>query len=214
MTENEFIIDTKRHLPHKQLPDCVLFITWRLAFTLPDYVYQKLSEQRKVHLNESKDLSREDENAKTIDFRNAQFHFFDNWIDNYKDCQHDLSQEPYLSIVSDVLKYDNGKKYAISSYCIMPNHVHLVIKPLTKETGDLYTLPEIMETIKKVTAHKINKAISREGRFWQQESYDRIIRDEAEYLKTCEYVIMNPVKAGLVQNREDWAGTYLCKELR
>lgn len=213
MTEPEFIVDSKRHLPHKQLTGCVLFITWRLAFTLPKAILNDLAMIRSNYLKERKKSILADGKNKYIEFKNIQFNYFDDWIDNYKECKHNLTLDPYSNIIKKVIHSDENIKYILSAYCIMSNHIHLVIKPLTKNNGTFYTITELTGFLKSITAHKINKALSLKGQVWQHESYDRIIRDENEYLDTVKYVIMNPVKAGLVDKWDNWSGTYLCKEL-
>ena len=214
MSEPDFIVDTKRHLPHKQLSDSVIFLTWRLAFTLPEAIQQKLAENRINHISASNSLSATEKLTAKDAFAVQQFTTFDNWIDKYAGTKHYISAEPYLSIIANTIMHDERKKYDVSAYCVMPNHVHLIIKPLPKNDGVYCTILEISEQIKSVTAHKINRVLGISGKFWQHESYDRVIRDETEYLKTVEYVINNPVKSGLVDKWEEWQGTYLCQELR
>lgn len=65
-------------------------------------------------------------------------------------------------------------------------------------------MSEITQTIKSVTAHKINRLLRRSGSFWLHESYDRIIRNDHEYYATFDYIVMNPVAAGLARRPEDW----------
>jgi len=214
LSEQEFVINNRRHLPHKQLTDCTLFITWRIAFTLPDNILRELAEKRNQHFKDIKTISPEEENIYRNEFALRHFAHFDNWIDKFEGCKYNLCIEPLTSIITDTLKYNDNRKYTISCYCIMPNHVHLIIKPLYKNDKEYYALDEIMHAIKNYSAHKINKAVENKGHFWQNESYDRIIRDYIEYLKTVEYVVSNPVKAGLVDKWEDWKGTYICKDLR
>jgi putative transposase len=214
LSEPEFVVDTKRHLPHKQLTDCVLFITWRLAFTLPESVLQKIAMNKSNYLNSIKDFTPQEKKNAGEDYKNSQFEYFDDWIDKFNGGKHNISLEPYLSIITDTIKHDESKKYTVSAYCIMPNHAHLIIKPLYKSENIYYAISEITEFLKSISAHKLNKALSLKGQLWQHESYDRVIRDEDEYKKTVEYVLMNPVKAGLVDKWEAWNGNYLCKELR
>jgi putative transposase len=214
VTEPVFIVDTKRHLPHKQLTDCVLFITWRLAFSLPEMILQELALQRSNYLKEIKSSSEPEQKDKAIELRCNQFRYVDNWLDKYGDCQHNLSTNPYRGIITNTIKHDERNKYKISAFCIMPNHVHLIIKPLCRADDSYHTLTDITSTLKSVTAHKINQALQLRGKLWQDESYDRIMRDEKEYLETCEYVINNPVKAGFVKKWEDWAGTFLSDDLQ
>jgi hypothetical protein len=69
-----------------------------------------------------------------------------------------------------------------------------------------------MHTMKSYTAHKANSLLSREGEFWQHESYDRSIRDQEEWERVIAYVLNNPVKAGLVTDWQDWPFTYIRKQ--
>ena len=71
-------------------------------------------------------------------------------------------------------------------------------------------LSKIMQSLKRHTARQANIVLGREGPFWQDESYDRVIRDNEEYFRTVRYVLENPVKAGLVLQWNEWQWTY-CK---
>ncbi|MCL5021739.1 MAG: hypothetical protein M1339_08835 [Bacteroidetes bacterium] len=55
----------------------------------------------------------------------------------------------------------------------------------------------------------MNPSLGRSGPFWQDESYDHVIRGAAELERTILYVINNPVKAGLAKSWENWPWTYL-----
>jgi REP element-mobilizing transposase RayT len=67
-----------------------------------------------------------------------------------------------------------------------------------------------MQSLKRHTARQANMILGRKGAFWQDESYDRVIRDHEEYIRTANYVLENPVKADLVAQRDEWPWTY-CK---
>jgi REP element-mobilizing transposase RayT len=73
-----------------------------------------------------------------------------------------------------------------------------------------YKLTAILASLKKYTALRVNRELNRSGTFWQDESYDRVIRDDQELERTIVYVLQNPVKAGLVNSWEDWQWNY-CK---
>ena len=81
----------------------------------------------------------------------------------------------------------------------MPNHVHLLLTP----NADI-ELSQIMHSIKSFTSNKINQAVGRKGKLWQEESFDRYIRDRNHYEKTIAYIENNPVKAGLCEKPGDW----------
>jgi len=65
-----------------------------------------------------------------------------------------------------------------------------------------------MQSLKRYTAAKANKILVRRGPFWQHENYDHIVRNEHELERIIVYVLNNPVKAGLVKNRDDWKWNY------
>ncbi|HTP12246.1 MAG TPA: transposase, partial [Bacteroidota bacterium] len=128
-----------------------------------------------------------------------------------------LSDERIADLIAGSIRYRDGRDYDIAAYCVMPNHVHLVIgtgehdlfKPVG-QIGNLSNKPfsKIMQSLKRYTATQANNILCRSGKFWQDESYDHIVRDEAEFEHVVEYVIYNPVKAGLVKRWRDWKWTY------
>jgi REP element-mobilizing transposase RayT len=73
----------------------------------------------------------------------------------------------------------------------MPNHVHLLITPLVP-------VPQLTQSLKRFTATQGNRILARTGQpFWQDESYDRLVRNDEEFRKITHYIEMNPVNAGL-----------------
>jgi REP element-mobilizing transposase RayT len=97
-----------------------------------------------------------------------------------------------------ILYFDN-KRYRIIAWCIMPNHVHVII-----EIWALYPLADILHSWKSYTAHQANKLLQRSGEFWFREYHDRFIRNEEHFADAVEYVENNPVKAGLADSKEEW----------
>ena len=79
----------------------------------------------------------------------------------------------------------------------MHNHVHLVMKP---NVG--FELEDILEGLKGFVSRKVNRHLSRTGVLWEQESFDRIIRDEEHLFRVIQYIGRNPGKAGYA--REQW----------
>lgn len=65
----------------------------------------------------------------------------------------------------------NGKKFELHAAVVMPDHVHLLLTPLYDDQGEV-SLPEILQEIKSVSAHKVNKYLGRRGRLWQEESFE------------------------------------------
>jgi REP element-mobilizing transposase RayT len=121
-----------------------------------------------------------------------------------------LRNELVANIVAEAIRYRDGKVYTLDAFTIMPNHGHLVFTPLEKDKGVYYSLTEILQSLKRHTARKANEVLGRSGAFWQDESYDHIVRNQAELERIIQYVINNPVKAGLVEDWKKWKWTY-CK---
>jgi REP element-mobilizing transposase RayT len=88
-------------------------------------------------------------------------------------------------------------RYQMHSFVVMPNHVHLLATPQVAATRWLGPL-------KGFTAHEANRILGRNGPFWQDESYDHLVRSDAEFERIREYIEGNPVKAGLVTAAENW----------
>ena len=86
----------------------------------------------------------------------------------------------------------------------MPDHVHLLLRPREVESGLWTDLGKIMKIVKGAGARRINLALGTSGSVWQDESYDRIIRDEQEFEGKWTYMRENPVRAGLVDVPEDY----------
>jgi REP element-mobilizing transposase RayT len=82
---------------------------------------------------------------------------------------------------------------------VMPDHVHLLLAPLADPAGPV-SIPEIMQAIKGASAHRINRALGRKGKVWEEESFDRALRRQESILEKLEYIIGNRVGAGLVSD--------------
>ena len=72
-----------------------------------------------------------------------------------------------------------------------------------------YVLADALKKLKGVSAYECNKLLNRRGAFWQHESYDHVVRDDAELERTVRYILNNPVKAYLCKNWRDWKWTYV-----
>jgi REP element-mobilizing transposase RayT len=91
----------------------------------------------------------------------------------------------------------------------MPNHVHIVFTPIVSRTGcSTYIVTDILKSLKWYTALRCNKLLKHSGAFWQHESYDHVVQDEKELRRIVEYILNNPVKAGLCEKWEDWQWSY------
>ena len=102
------------------------------------------------------------------------------------------------AMVTDAILYRESKHYDLHAFVVMPNHVHLLITPMVGVT-------KIMHSLKRFTAFEANRTLGRSDQpFWQDESYDRLVRDGAEFDRITRYIENNPVKAGLVSAPEEF----------
>ena len=67
-----------------------------------------------------------------------------------------------------------------------------------------FSIPEITQSIKSESAHRINKALARRGPVWQDESFDHVLRCEESLSEKAAYVLRNLVRAGLVKDPSDY----------
>jgi len=113
------------------------------------------------------------------------------------------------NIVFDGIKFHAGKKYGLLACVVMETHVHFILQPLEEASGSFYSLAQIMHSIKSYSANKIQRLCSKKGQVWLNENYDRIVRDDKEYLEKLNYIVNNPLKAGVVDNPEDYKWLYI-----
>jgi len=132
------------------------------------------------------------------------FNLYDTLLDKSDGSKNYLQRSEIAEIVRGTIIYPDGKDYTLICYCIMPNHVHIIFELLPQNKG----ISKIMQSIKRISARESNKILMHEGKFWQDESYDRLIRDERELYFTIKYVLLNPVHAGLTDNWQNWKYTY------
>jgi len=123
----------------------------------------------------------------------------------------DLELTPEIRrLVLEACRHFEGVRYRLWSAVVMPDHVHLLLTPRRDKKGQWYALSRILHSLKSFSAKQINELLKRRGAVWQDESYDRIMRDEAECLEKWEYIRNNPVKRGLCSRPEEWEGWYEC----
>jgi putative transposase len=100
-----------------------------------------------------------------------------------------LRQNEIASLVAASL--DRGEElnhYQLASFVIMANHVHALLLPKVQAS-------HLMKSLKGCTAREANRLLGRTGiPFWQKESYDHAVRNEAEWNRIVRYIENNPVK--------------------
>ena len=170
-------------LPHWRQDGVTYFVTWRTADSLPkDRVDAWMAERAawmKAHPEPWDDRTEAEYYER---FSNR----WESWLDEcHGDCL--LAQPELRRLVEDTLRHDDGSKYQLRSFVVMPNHVHVLVTPLNG-----HTLSELLQAWKSVSSHRINKALGRHGEFWQKESFDHIVRNERQLERFSEYIRRNP----------------------
>ena len=105
----------------------------------------------------------------------------------------------YASSLVEVIRARSERWHApVYAYCVMPDHVHLVLGP-----GSGCDVIRFVGEVKNLTQRAV-WAQGFEGRLWQPRFWDRILREEEDVETVVQYVIHNPVRAGLVSEWHEW----------
>ena len=183
------------YLPHIKVAGAAYFITFRLADSLPRAVILRLKDQRD-------DMLRRAAADHPDGTRHTLFKWYAAEVDSVLD-QHTgaawLREPRIANLVVNSFRRLADKHYRLHAWCVMPNHVHAVVRPLGANSLD-----GILQQWKSSTAHRANRLLGRSGPFWQRESYDHWIRDEADFAHCVRYTEDNPVKARLCASSSDW----------
>ncbi len=123
-------------------------------------------------------------------------------IARYEDAGHGsclLRNPDAAQTVQSAFLHFDGDRYRLLEWCVMPNHVHLLI-----HCGFGTSLGEIVRSWKTFTARKINTLSGTSGQLWARDYHDRYIRDPDHLANARAYIRNNPVKAGLCQSPAAW----------
>ncbi len=165
---------SRHYLPHFDAPETRQAVTFRLADSLPADAIARLRDDPRV--------------------RSRLEELLDNGVGA---CW--LHDPKFGALVEDALLHFDGGRYRLLAWCVMPNHVHVLVEPF-----DGIRLGDIVGSWKRFTAGKANQLLKRTGSFWQDEYWDRYIRDEGHFAAAVTYIEENPVKAGLVRQAVGW----------
>ena len=169
----------RRALPHWRQDGATYFVTWRLADSLPDRLLMQLEQIRRellAHPADSEACLRADR-----EYFRAMKHYLNM---GHGACW--MRRPEIAEIVGSAYRHFEGERYELWDHCVMPNHTHLLIRPLPG-----FELEGILHSLKSYTAKRINSVVAREGTVWQSESYDRIVRDGLELARTERYIRNN-----------------------
>ena len=179
---------SRRHLPHWEQPDCTFFVTFRLADSLPQGKLDEIKAERELWLQAHLEPWSQ---AEWDDYDNRFGERIQQWLDaGHGSCV--LATDSIARIVEDALQHFDGERHVLDALVVMPNHVHVILKPVHG-----WTLPKVEHSWKSFTAHAVNQALARTGTFWMEESFDRIVRSVEQLGYYQRYIRENPTNAGL-----------------
>ena len=180
---NRYIRITSDKLPHWKQEGKTVFVTFRLADSLPQSKLQELQEFKAQWLNTHPlpwDSLTNSEYERTVRQKTER------WLDQgYGSCL--LRQTDVREMVVSALLFHHGTRYVLHHFVVMPNHVHLLATPI----GD-YDLMKTIGSVKRFTANAINKALGTKGVVWQRLMFDHLVRDAGQYDAIVKYIDANP----------------------
>ncbi len=154
------------HLPHLDLIGHYQFITFRTHDSTDSFL-KKLALQNKPNQKIQLEV--------------------DKYLDGSQNGAY-LNDEALITLTG-FLKSKNELIYELIAFSIMPNHVHILIKPLK-------SLSSVMQIIKGTSAKLLNELLKRKGKFWANEYYDKVIRDQTHFESVYRYIKNNPLVLG------------------
>ena len=167
-----------RRLPHLWEAEQAVFLTWRLHDSLPP----------------NRPFA-----AAAVSSGKA-FATLDRLLDEARSGPFYLRQPAMADMIVEALHYNANTlgHYALHAFVAMPNHVHVLLTPAIP-------LPQLTKSLKGITAKRANAMLGLTGRpFWQEESFDRLVRNEGEFESIRNYIERNPVRAGLVSDASEY----------
>lgn len=165
---------SRGYLPHFDAPEVVQTVVFRLADSLPQ------------HLTTS--------GPRTLEATLA----LDAGLDKGRGACW-LKRPDIAAEVENALLHFDGERYFLLAWCVMPNHVHVMVE---MRTG--FRLGDQIRSWKTFTARRANERLRRAGPFWSEDYFDRFIRGDRHYEVALNYIEYNPVKAALAASPELW----------
>jgi len=193
MHDNELQIHKGSYLPHWRREIASYSVNFRLADSLPQHILHSIKDEREELMSASKSkLGLNKEEQQRLEY------LFSEKIENYLNMGKGscwLKKDKIASCAANAINYFEEERYKLFAWCVMPNHIHVVLRTYPK-----YPLEKTLHSWKSFIAKESNKILNRSGSFWVKESYDHLIRNEQELFHHINYTWNNPDKAGL----ENW----------
>ncbi len=175
---------SRGYLPHFDGEFSVQFLTWRTHGNYPKSVLNKISES----------LQPEFPGELTSDE-----YAWDRSIDQCEIGRFLDDPQVSLIVANAIVNGSTLGHYDLFNWVIMPNHVHLLLRPMNG-----HTIPEIVKAIKSTSSRGVKRLLNLSTPCWAPDYFDRFIRNEEHFWRVAEYIEQNPVAAGLVRDPSEW----------
>lgn len=110
-----------------------------------------------------------------------------------------LGRPEVAEVVARSLLHFDAERYRLHAWCVMPNHVHVVLSAFKA-----WSVPKILHSWKSFTAKQAHRILGGSGAFWEREWFDHLIRSTEDVDRFVRYTEENPVAAGLCQEPWQW----------
>ncbi len=190
----------ERRLPHWSQAGTIAFITFRTSDSMPRSVIEAWRSERMSWLRKhGVDPTANNRRAKlqgldTVTRREFYQKFSRRWQEELDACHGScVLKNPELgSIVSQSLKHFDDQRYELTDFVVMPNHVHVLAAFFDEDS-----MLAQCESWKRFTATQINRKTGNQGRFWQQDGFDHLVRSLDQFEALRKYIAENPMNAHL-----------------
>jgi len=108
------------------------------------------------------------------------------------------------AIVLDACKHWHTVRWYLYGAVVMPDHVHIVARPLASQDGECFPLSRLIQSVKGYSARAINKTRGARGRLWGREYHDRILRTKRDFREKMRYLMDNAQRAGICGLLEEY----------
>ncbi len=175
---------SRGYVPHFSSSDVIQFITYKLHDSVPPVAEEVISARATHQMSPHERLEDHDD---LLD-------------KGYGSCI--LKYPEVAKSVIDTWHFHHEKKYHLLGWVVMPNHVHVLIKPHRNNE-----ISRIIQSWKSYSSKKIKMSptgMSIDEKIWMRGYWDRFIRDNDDFYTTLNYIHENPIRAGLVDSAGEW----------
>ncbi len=188
----------RRNLPHWLVADKAYFVTIRLHGTLPKGVVAEMREQRRLLIDEAGDQ------RAVSALHRKQFVRIEQLLDAQQPVGCGLCHWVVGNMLMDNLEWLRKRGWVLYAFVLMSTHLHMLLR---SGNGRTNTLVSDLDKFKCYTGRKANELLGTSGRFWARDLFDHWVRNADSFDGFVRYIVNNPVKAGLVNEWQNWRWT-------